>query len=698
MFDAGQGFSQYAWSNGATTQSISTTQGGAYTVTVTNANGCTNTATATLTVNPPPVIALTPAAPVCQGSSTGLDAGPGFTHYLWDTGATTQTLSVNQAGNYTVTVTDVHNCIAQASTQATIYPLPTVNITGTTSFCQGSVSPVSATAGFASYHWSSGSTTASLTAQQSGNYTVTATDAHGCSATASVGVTVNPQPTVSISGPASFCQGSALPLTATGGATYHWSDGSSGSSFTPMQSGNYTVTATSANGCTNTATTTVEVYPLPAVQITGILNVCQGNPAQLNASPGLASYHWTNGATTQTLTVSQSGAYTVTVTDTHGCSNQTTVNVSIYTAPPVSIAGQLAYCSGNSTPLTATAGYALYHWNTGASTGAITVQQTGAYTVTVIDINGCSNTATVNVNVKPSPIVQIDGPQSFCQGAGTLEATAGYFYYQWNTGGNTNTVNPQQSGTYTVTVTANNFCSTTATATVTVFPSPTPVIMGAGGFCVGDSIQLTVAAGFQSYQWNTGQSVQAITVHTTGSYTVTVSNAQGCTATTNKQITAYAYPTVDLGAPVFIHQGQQATLYAPAGNGFTYQWSTGDVTQTIMVSAAGTYTVTVTSSHGCSSTDNVAVIVTTGTQEQQEAIHLVVSPNPAIDYLLIHCIDCNFDRVELIDNLGRFIRTEKSGVPQGDAMTLQLEAVPSGLYYVKVYGEGFVKTVRVVKE
>jgi hypothetical protein len=546
----------YVWSNGATTQSISATSAGAYTVTV-NANGCTATSAATtVVVNALPVATITAsgATNLCQGSTVTLTASPATT-YLWSNGATTPSITVNTAGNYSVTNT-TNGCSA-SSNPTTInvqaVPIASISVIGNTTFCQGG--SVTLTAAPAStYLWSNGATTQTIVASVAGNYTVQVSS-NGCSATSSaVPVVVNALPTASITaaGPTTFCQGGTVTLTAATAAGYLWSNGATTQSITVNTSGTYGVQQTNALGCAaQAAPVVVSVQSLPAtpqIVANGSLALCPGSTVTLSA-PTAATYAWSNGATSQSITVTNAGTYGLTVSNASGCSAMAApIAVTSLTAPTATItaAGPTTFCQGGSVVLSAGPASS-YLWSNGATSQSITVQNAGTYTVQVA-ANGCTATSlptAVVVNALPVASITANGPTTFCQGGSVVLSAPTAASYLWSTGATTQQITVSNGGQYQLSITTNGCSASAAPVLVSVqaLPSVNITPSGALTFCEGGQVTLT-ADPATTYAWSNGQTTQSITVSQSAALTLTSSNGVCSATSTPININVLAAPAL----------------------------------------------------------------------------------------------------------------------------------------------------------
>ena len=659
----------YLWSTGETTQSISVNNPGTYSVTVTNSNGCSNSATQTVSLMEQPTILGNNH--ICSGQSTTLSTS-GSGSYAWSNGASTSFITVNTPGNYTVTVTLPNSCSSSATVDVTVGTTPTPSITGNTTICEGELTTLTATGGV-SYSWNNGGTSNSTNVSQSGIYTVTATNAEGCSATANITVTVNPLPSVNISGSNSFCQGDNITLTATGASSYVWSNTSTNAAITVSSAGNYTVTGTDANGCSNTAMKTVSVNPTYNTPLT--YSMCEGE-----------SYNFYG----QNITVA--GTYTHTLQTVNGCDSVLTLVVTLEALPPTAITGNTTVCEGESTTLTATGGVS-YAWSNGGTSNSTSVNQSGVYTVTATNAEGCSATANVTVTVNPLPTITIGGNTTVCAGSSTTLTATGADSYSWSTGENTASVNISAFGIYSVTGTSVEGCNNTANVTVTVSQLPVITITGETDICTGESTTLT-ANGGETYLWSDGTTANTLTVNLAGTYQVIGYNAAGCSAMADATVNEWQPATSEF------------SIECPDS---CYIWNS----QTYCTS--GDYTQTFQTIHGCDSVVTLHLTITVGIDDHDLGASMTVYPNPTTGTVNVQCTMNNV-QVETVDILvydafGRLLRST-DGVETQNFASLQtdthgtsvqtpidLSRFAPGVYLIKAVADGNVVAVRkVVKQ
>jgi uncharacterized repeat protein (TIGR01451 family) len=619
---------------------------------VTSCPTASNTAFVAISV---PTATITPSGPTtfCTGGSVTLTANAG-TSYLWSTGATTQSIDVTTAGSYSVAVTNAAGCITtSAATNVTVLPQPTATITpgGPTTFCDGGSVTLSAPAGMTAYAWSNGATTQSINVTDSGAFSVTITNASGCSATsAPVNVTELPPPTATItpSGPTTFCNGGSVTLDAGAGFTsYFWSNGATTQAINVTTSGTFTVTVADASTCSAISPpVVVTVNNNPAVTISGPSSACDS--AVLDAGPGFATYAWSNGATTQTTTVTTTGAYFVTVTDSNGCSaTSSPKSVTLAPSPAVTITGPSAACDGAT--LDAGPAFASYLWSNGATSQAINVTTSGAYSVVVTGPSGCTGTDSHIITVNPTPAATItaSGPLTFCSGGSVALTANAAASYLWSNGATTQSIVVTTSGTFSVT-TSNGSCSTpSAPVVVNVNPSPALTISGPNDTCAASPVTLDAGPGFASYLWSTGATTQTITVAPIipSFYSVTATDANGCSATDSHSVNVTPNPIAAITAPATVCSlAANATASVAPQSGAAYAWtiSNGTITSaanapsiTFSAGASGAVILNVTVTNGsCTSNGSTSVpigalsVVITGPSDSCPGDSFVLSVPP----------------------------------------------------------------------
>ncbi|MCB9446826.1 MAG: gliding motility-associated C-terminal domain-containing protein [Flavobacteriales bacterium] len=642
----------YVWApGGETTDTISSLCLGAYSVTVTDNNGCTSVEN--YNISEPPVLtaSITDTTHVacfsnCSGIAIVTPAGgtPPFT-YLWSNAATDSTASSLCVGNYDVTITDNNGCQTTASVTITQPSNLTASTTPTNASCNGTcngqaiANPSGGTSPY-TYLWSNGKTTATVTGLCAGNFTVTVTDNNGCTTTATAGIA---QPTALTGGVTAStdatcggsCNGTAT-MTVAGGTmpyTYLWSDGQTTATATGLCAAGYTVTATDNNGCTVTGNITINEPSVLTANITAstnlaCYNVCTGTATVLGGGGTLPyTYLWTNGQTTANANNLCSGNNAVTVTDSKGCTASTSVNLTepaVYsTVMSKTDPGCGGACDGTATttPSGGTPGYT-YNWSSGCTTGTCTGLCSGWYHVTVTDNNSCTIVDSIQVPVTPIPAMDSSvvsvSCNGVCDGSGTFTASAGTapYDYLWSTGCTTGTCTGLCSGGYTVTVTDATGCTVSATLTVPglniVDPNETVTNAQCNAICDG-SIILAPSGGAApySYVWSNACTGTNCTGLCPGSYGVTVTDKNGCTSNNNF--------TIGVTNPVTVVASSTEASCNSACNGsvtatpsggtppYNYSWSSGCTTATCTGVCAGTYTVTVTGAVGCNSTQTITV-------------------------------------------------------------------------------------------
>ena len=588
-----------------------------YIVTISDALGsCIKRDSVTVAVFPKPYIQFSNDSLYCFIDSFTLNAGTGFTSYLWNTGDITQTITQSAAGLYSVTVTDSNGCANADSVQMTINPPPTVDIGPDITGCFGDSVTLDAGAGFVSYTWNNAATNQTTTVFATGVYAVTVTDANSCPGIDTAVVTFN-SPAVDLGNDATLCAGISLVLVAgTSDNTYLWNDNSTDTFLVVAQPGIYSVTATDANNCTDVDSITLNYYPDQPVNLGQDTTTCNNRSIVFNAGAGYSSYIWSTGASAQAISVSLPGTYSVTATDANNCPHSDTVQLADIT-PVVNIGGDRTICQGDTVVFSAASGFSSYSWSNSETTPSITVSVAGVYTVTVTSTGACtaSDNARVIVNSLPQP--NLGTADSVCPGY--ILYPGNFETYAWSDNTSDSILIVNFTGNYCVTVSDVNGCSNSACVDLLVYElnlSIDDVLL-----CdEGDSAVLSAPPGMVSYQWSTNETTSTITVMNPGTYSVTVVNAQGCVGSDDAAV-AYDQMSVEATAnPVFIGPNGASSLNANviSGSGaYSFNWTPAEtlndpsaqnpqatpLTNTI-------YAVDVTDLEtGCTATDTVLVIV-----------------------------------------------------------------------------------------
>ena len=381
--------------------------------------------------------------------------------------------------------------------------------------------------------------------------------------------------------------------------------------------------------------------------------ICAGNSTSIGGSPtasggsGTYTYSWSpstglsaTNVANPTATPNGNTTYTVAVSDGQNTATDQVVVV-VNALPNVNISGNTTICIGSLTTLIASGG-TMYSWSnaaTSAPSNTVAPGTTTTYTVTGSDANGCTNTASKVVTVNANPFINISGSLNLCEGSSTTLTASGGFLYNWSpasTLDNANIANPTATptitSTYTVTGTDANGCSNSVYVVVAVHSKPTPMASNNGPVCVGNALSLNVGS-FINYSWSGPQTYSASTQNPlvsisassnmSGTYIVTVTNANGCTNTASTVVTVNSPPTANAGSNGTISCTQNVSGFSigtPAIIGNTYSWSSNPAgfssttsNPTVSPTLTTTYTLTTTSSSYCTATSSVVVTVNTTT-------------------------------------------------------------------------------------
>jgi hypothetical protein len=621
-----------------------------------------------------PTISFTGTTTFCNGGTRTLTASSGYTSYSWSNGATTQSITVSTTGNYTVTATNTRGCaLTSDPVVITVTPGPAANVSvsGATTFCTGGAALLAGSSSLgASYQWYnnnviiSGATTPYYTATASGSYSLRTT-LKGCTGNSNTTtVTVNANPTATIAGTLTVCNGGSTTLTApTGtGLTYQWNQGGSAipgataSTYNAMTGGSYTVEVYNSNGCsaTSVAATVVATTLSVATTATNSGIICGTSPVTLTATTVTgATYEWYRngqiiaGATGTTYAANTSGAHYAKITKT-GCSAfSNSISVGTQTLPTLT-ASATTVCSGVGVVLTASSGNSYTWYNNGVA------------------ISGGTNQVYSTIT----------------------------------------------SGSYSVKV---NSCTSIPTV-VTVNPLPTAAITAAGpvAFCLGNSVLLNATTGTGlAYEWKrsnsviAGATVAAYTANISGSYTVKVTNSTtGCYKTSSAvTVTANAIPVT----PTVTYNSTTKTLTSNATTG--NQWYNGATaisgatatTYVIPAATSGCFSTLVTNTTGCTAqSDTLCRSVSTPptfgyngngieTAEGTSFMNVSVVPNPNNGIFELNIQNNLMDtqaQLTIVNLMGQVVYSENMGLNAGESTkAIRLENAASGVYFVRLQAE-----------
>jgi hypothetical protein len=432
----------------------------------------------------------------CTGGNVTLSAGATSIAQAWSTAATTSSIVVNAAGNYSIYALDTNGCTIRDTVSVAENAPPVVNLGSDFTMC-GSAMLDAGNAGM-NYLWSDNSTAQMLTATSTGSYSVVVTDPlTTCSNSDTINVTINPLPVVDLGTDVFQCEGTVLLDAGNPGMSFNWSDNSNGQTLTVLTSGTYFVSvADPMTMCNSSDTIMVAINMNPVVALGSDIEQCGGSVVLDAGNPGLG-HLWNDNSNLQTLTVTSSGIYSVTVSSAStGCSGSDTIEVTINALPVVALGSDIVQCGGAVTLDAGNAGMN-YLWSDSSVSQTLFVNTSGTYFVDVTDGSTlCSASDTIDVTINAIPVVSLGNDVSACGGTVTLDAGNAGMNYQWSDNSTMQTLTVFGSGQYYVIVTdALTNCSGSDTIIVTInVPPLVTFTMSTTTMCLDDA-PLTLTGG-----------------------------------------------------------------------------------------------------------------------------------------------------------------------------------------------------------
>ncbi len=655
--NAGRPNYTYLWSDGPATEDRSNLGAGTYTITVSDAFGCTASQAFTVTQPAALVVGGTKADIACFGGASGtittsVTGGTPTYTYLWNDGNAQVNRGNLAPGIYTVTVTDALGCSDTASFTIT-QPAAALSVVSqvvntTCGNTNGSISlTVSGGTPNYSYAWTNTATTQNISGLASGIYQVTVTDANGCTSVQQSTVGSSAQFTVSAVSTNATCLGNSngsIDVTVngqtTGTVTYLWNDNVQTEDRSGLSSGIYTITVTDGTGCTATAQA---VLTQPAsIQVNASqTNVnCFGNnngSITLSSSGGNGGfkYSWSDQNTDSVRTGLAGGIYDVTVTDSKGCTTDRTFTIAEPSQLSVSIQKADATCSGQLgsatvTPTGGTPGYN-YVWNPANLQGAsVSNLPVGSYSVTVYDNRGCSASQSFAI-ATPNPIVLSETHTNVtCNGLAngaidvTISGGSPTVNFGWADNVQTEDRSGLSAGTYTITASDAAGCTASLAVTITEPDSITVLLTKTDVTCFASNtgtVTAIVTGGTPQYvyTWSVNGSGSTLTGLPAGTYSVSVSDANACAPAT-ASITIDG-PQADLTVSVNKTDAScdgttlgTATVTVSGGTvGYSYTWSDPNLSGSAVTNlTAGSYSVTVADANACTKVESFAIVAPNG--------------------------------------------------------------------------------------
>ena len=677
----------FEWSNGETTEDIGSIPSGTYTVTVTDGNGCSQEQSFLLNSNSSLSATANITDNQCYGGSTGaIDMTPtgGTSPYTfnWENGSSNEDISGLSAGDYLVTISDAGGC--QAVESFTVGQNSLISVSSQTivnEICgtsNGSIDiEVTGGSGSYGYAWSSGENTQDIASVQGGVYTLSITDGFGCQVSSNFTVQND------VSNCSSYCyldltsavtddncgnaQG-AIDITitdATNPYNVEWSNGATTEDISNLAEGDYTVTVTDANNCQVIKTITVgNNTGTLAISNSSISNETCGNSngaIDITTEGGTLPYNfsWDNGTTTEDISALSAGTYQIQITDGNNCELTQSFEVLNHTgtlSASETIVNEICGNGLGSIDLSVTGnnGALSFNWNNGATTEDISNLSAGTYSCIISDASGCelSVSYTITNSASDLAIVNSNITNETCdQSNGAIDIVVtggdGNYTYLWNNDSTVEDITGLTEGSYSLTITDGNGCQVSSgskyvfnTGGDLAISTQLKVDEICGNGLGSIDVNVTGGDGIYSYAWNTGASSEDLTNLSEGTYSLTVTDGNGCQQSYSENVannngTLSNDNTIVTNETCGNTNGAIDLVISGGTTPYTFNWDSGQTSEDISGLSAGTYNVTINDANGCEVLTSANVTNLADLSESHQATAEICSnSNGAIDLTL----------------------------------------------------------------
>ena len=513
-------------------------------------------------------------------------------------------------GNYTAEISTYNTALGCERIDSILFVVaanPKVDLGNDTSICNDSSVILDALNPNAdSWAWSDATNTQTNSVNSGNTYSVIVTDTNSCLGFDTITVSQVALIDLSIGNDTSICTGDSLIISFNQpiGATILWNTGSFNDSITINTGDTYSVLVTDSNGCPHHDTLILSLNALPMINLGNDTTICPDSSLTISSLEG-NSWDWNTGENSQSINLTVSGTYGLEIVDINGCENSDSIEVKIASASNIALGNDTSICDGETLTLDAGNGEN-WSWNNLETSQAINVSTAATYIVNVTYASGCIFIDSIELSIDTLPLISLGDDTVICEQASiVLDAGAGVLW-NWNTTESLQTITVNSANDYDVTLTDGNGCIGRDTIRITTNSLPTVQLGNDTAFCPDSTIVIDGGSA-SSWSWSSGSSSQAISINVTGTYYLTITDANDCENIDSIVVDLLPRPLIELDdASTYCQFGDRLYLEVVESSA-DYLWSTGSTDQEIEVVTEGLYYVDVTDNLGCFNSDTIII-------------------------------------------------------------------------------------------